>query len=779
MTAASLVLLALLAGPGTRPGQSDNNAVYHGRRNEIAVQPPRLPAEIRLDGDLSEPVWGEAALLTGFSQYRPVDGLAADDSTEVLVWYSEHDIHFGIRAFERHGPVNATLADRDRIGADDYVMILLDTFNDRRRALVFMVNPLGVQADGVLAEGSAASGHSSSDDSVDQSPDFVFDSRGRVTPWGYEIEVRIPFKSIRYQADRVQTWGINIVRQVQHSGHQQTWTPVRRDRTSFLAQSGTLESLTDLRRGLVLDLNPVTTARADGAAVPAGGWDYDADRPEIGANVRWGVTANLTMNGTVNPDFSQIESDVSQLSYDPRQALYFPEKRPFFLEASENFNTPNSLIYTRRIAAPVAAAKFTGKVSGLDVGLLSAVDDDASSSTGDHPVYNLLRLRRDIGTSSTAGIVYTDRVEGERTNRVAAADARLVFGGLYSVQLQGGASFTQVPGRTENWRPIFTLNAARRGRRFGLTTLLEGTHDEFRAASGFVTRPGIVHALIRPSLTRYGEPGALVESSTTSITLDGTWLYDRFMNGVPADDQKLHLGNSFTLRGGWRLSGTLLLESFKYPAELYRDYWIDTGTDTVPYTGTDRITNYDVMVNINSPQFSTFSTSALIIVGRDENFFEWAPAWVALTSASALWRPTDKLRVDARYALQGYWRTDWSAVGVRHIPRLKLEYQVSRPVFVRLVGEYDMNFQDDLRDASRTERPVLFCQAGPLACQPARGYRRGRFRTDALFSYQPTPGTVFFAGYGASMGADDTLSPGALRRSADGFFLKLSYLFRM
>jgi hypothetical protein len=136
--------------------------------------------------------------------------------------------------------------------------------------------------------------------------------------------------------------------------------------------------------------------------------------------------------------------------------------------------------------------------------------------------------------------------------------------------------------------------------------------------------------------------------------------------------------------------------------------------------------------------------------------------------------------VDARYALQGYWRTDGgSAVGVRHIPRLKFEYQVARPVFVRLVGEYDMNFQDDLRDASRTERPVLYCQTGPSACERALGFRRGRFRTDALFSYQPTPGTVFFAGYGASMGADDTLSPGALRRAADGFFLKLSYLFRL
>jgi hypothetical protein len=95
------------------------------------------------------------------------------------------------------------------------------------------------------------------------------------------------------------------------------------------------------------------------------------------------------------------------------------------------------------------------------------------------------------------------------------------------------------------------------------------------------------------------------------------------------------------------------------------------------------------------------------------------------------------------------------------------------------VGEYDMTHQDALRDASRTERPILLCGAGPPDCAPAPGFRRGRFRTDALFSYQPTPGTVFFAGYGASLGADDSRSPADLRRAADGFFVKLSYLFRM
>jgi hypothetical protein len=766
MTKAAL-LLALVAGNAVPP------EIYHGRENRIAVRAPRLSREAKLDGRLDEAVWAEAAVLTGFSQYRPVDGLAAIDSTEILVWYAEHEIFFGIRAFEPHGLVNATLADRDRIGGDDHVQLLLDTFNDRRRALVFSVNPLGVQADGVLTEGE-------NHGQVDLSPDFVYESRGRVTEWGWEVEVRIPFKSLRYQSNRVQTWGLNVVRRVQHSGHTQTWTAARQGQNSFLAQSGTLQDLTELRRGLVLDVNPVLTARADGARNDQQAWRYGRSTPEVGANIRWGVTENLTANLTANPDFSQVESDAGQLSFDPRQALFFPEKRPFFLEASENFSAPNQLIYTRRITAPVVAAKFTGKLSGTDIGVLSAVDDDALSSTGDHPLYNLLRLRRDIGGSSTLGLVYTDRIEGQHYNRVIAADTRLIFGGVYSLLAQVGASFTHSATASSPWRPIFELGAARRGRHFGVTSILEGSHDEFRAASGFVSRPGIVHAQLRPSYTWYGKPDATIQSFTAVLNLDGTWTYDRFMKGNVPDDQKLHTGGDFVFRGGWRMGAQFLLESFKYPPELYTNYWIDAGADTVPFTGTDRISNYDLLLTFGTPQFPKFAADLFTIVGRDENFFEWAPAWIALTTINATWRPTEKLRATGQYVVQSYQRTsDNSVVGIRQIPRVKFEYQLSRPIFVRLVTEYDADRQDDLRDDSRTGRPILLCSPGPTDCARATGYRRGRFRVDGLFSYQPTPGTVLFAGYGSTLDSDVSWRISDMQRATDGFFLKLSYLFRM
>src|SRR3982751_580685 len=256
---------------------TDPSLVYNGRNGQLDVRIPQLEGDVAVDGKLTEPVWLEAAVLTGFSQFSPTDGVPAADTTEILVWYSPTAIHFGIRAFEAHGAVHATLADRDRIAADDHIQILLSTFNDGRQAMVFAVNPLGVQSDGALVETGSTSGNGFNNavvkrEEADLSPDFVYESIGRLTPYGYEVEVRIPFKSIRFQPRKEQSWGINVVRLVQHSGREDSWAPAKRASASFLSQSGRLIGLTDLRRGVVLDFTPSLTARTTGTE-GSSGWD--------------------------------------------------------------------------------------------------------------------------------------------------------------------------------------------------------------------------------------------------------------------------------------------------------------------------------------------------------------------------------------------------------------------------------------------------------------------------------------------------------------------------
>ena len=783
------MLLELLLLAGT----TDPEAVYNGRAGRLDVRPPRLDAELTVDGTLDEAAWSKAAMLTGFSQFTPVDGVPAADSTEVLVWYSATAIHFGIRAFEGHGAVHATLADRDKIAADDYVQILLGTFDDGRQASVFAVNPLGVQSDGALVETGATSGNGFNNavvkrESADLSPDFVFDSKGRLTDYGYEVEVRIPFKSLRFQPAQEQRWGINVTRQVQHSGAEDSWAPAKRASASFLSQSGHLVGLTELSRGLVLEFNPSLTSKTTGSP-GADGWRYAGGSPELGGSLRWGVTNNLNLNATANPDFSQVESDAGQFLFDPRNELFFSEKRPFFLDGIEQFTTPNQLIYTRRIVQPVAAAKLTGKGFGTDIALLSAVDDPGVSRNGhDHPVYNLLRLQRDIGASSRLGLVYTDRIDDRDFNRVGGLDARLLFGELYTVTLQLAGSHTRTAGVTST-APLWYARLVRNGRTFGFRAQLNGSEAEFRARSGFFPRPGYSHANLDPRVTLYGRPGSFIESVTSDLNLDGLYRYDQFATTAGMQEEKIHFNTNLRLRGGWTAGASLLVERFGYPSEVYADYRIElprangTGVDTVPFVGRPTIPNRDYVLQVETPEFAQFSANAFIIWGQDENFYEWASADIMTFNAGLDWRPSDQLRLNGTYQVQRIGRrSDGSTVNLQHIPRLKVEYQVSRPNFLRLVGEYASERQDALRDHSRTEAPLLIFDPGVNDFVRAVAFDHQSFRGDLLFSYQPNPGTVLFAGYGSTLrdpvDPDDPLRTG-LRRADDGFLFKMSYLFRM
>src|SRR5882762_7155099 len=761
---------------------SDSTSSYSGRDRQLDVPIPRLEAEVVIDGDLADSVWARAARLTGFSQYSPNDDVPAADSTQVLVWYSATAIYFGIRAFEQHGRPTMTLANRDQIFGDDNVQILLGTFHDGKQALMFAVNPLGVQGDGALIEGAnvTAGGFIGSAvvgrEQPDLSPDYVFQSRGRVTAWGYEVEVRIPFKSLRYQPKQPQDWSLNIVRQVKHSGFEDSWFPANRANATFIGQSGNLVGLSGMHRGLVMDLNPEATARRTGMRGTSG-YAYETGNPQVGGNVRWGVTDNLTLNGTIKPDFSQVESDAGQLAFDPRQALFFPEKRPFFLEGSELFQVPQGLIYTRRIVQPVASVKLTGTTFGTDIGLLSAVDQKFASVTGtDNPIFNILRAQRSLGRGSRVGLVYTDRVEGSDYNRVAELDSRLVFKEIFGLNLQLAGSRTRVGGVTTT-APLWVGQFTVQHRVWGLRSSFAGISDDFRDASGFIGRAGIVHSYVDPSYTTYGKPGALLERFTGDIVVDGIWQYQNFIHGRRIQDQKLHFNGNAALRGGWNVGAGYFVESFGYDSALFAAYRL--GPDTAArFKGQPTIKNGEYIVQIGTPQWKHFSGSGYFLQGHDENFFEWASGDLLLLSADLSYRPTERLRNSVSY----FWqqvnrRTDGSLVNVGRVLRAKIEYQVSRPLFVRVVGQYIQDKTDSLRDDSRTGAPILI--AGPGGVTRSAASRSNLLHADVLLSYQPVPGTVVFAGYGSNMVDADAFQFRRLTRTDDAFFLKLSYLFRL
>jgi len=765
----------------------DSALVYNGRANRIHVDVPRIDATANIDGNLDDQVWRRAARLTGFSQYQPVDGRPAEEPTEVLVWYSPDAIYFGIRAREIHGNVvRATHANRDNIDSEDQIQILLDTDNSRQIAFLFGVNPYGVQQDGTRsaqfaggAGGPSATGGgfrniNPLEGSVDLNPDYFFESKGRLVEGGYEVEVRIPFKSLRYQDAKVQSWGLHILRRIQHTGFQDTWAPAIRANANFLAQSGSLDGLNDLRRGLVLEATPTVTAHADRSPTLGNGRDYQK-KADLGGDVRWGIRQNLTLNGTINPDFSQVEADVGQVLLNERFALFYPEKRPFFLDGLELFDSPNQLIYTRQIVAPLGGLKLTGKLGGTNIASMLVGDDRQYSWGGNHsPLFGVSRLRYDYGSGNTLGAVLTAREDGASYSRVAAGDFRFYHSKLYFAQFQAAGSWTDSLRNRQNGS-LLQADWDRTGRAWGFHYTLRSLDPGFKAAAGFVNRTGIIEARAFNRLSFYGAQGALVQTYGSFFGLGRIWNNIRGSHGLAETSEQIL--PSATLRGGWQLSGAVTHAYFAFDPVLYSGLTVQRSigllTDTAAFVVPPPEKNeWGGSFRVTTPTYRHFSGTASITESQVPIFREAAPGNSSRIDAALDVRPTTAIRSSLSFSrLTIARKSDGSRFSSETIPRIKVEYQVSPPIFLRLVGQYAARSRSPLED--RNGNPILV--NGVLDT----GSTTNEFSTDWLFSYRPVPGTLVYLGYGSTLEEPREFRFQDLRRTRDGFFGKISYLFRL
>ncbi|MHB0949479.1 MAG: carbohydrate binding family 9 domain-containing protein [Gemmatimonadaceae bacterium] len=778
----SLALAGLLLQVAVaQPAVPSRPPVYNGRAGEVTVPAVRLDTSATIDGVLDEAAWSRAALLTGFSLYAPVDQRPAPDSTEVRVWYSADALYIGVRAFEPHGEVRATLADRDKVSSDDNVEIHLDTFDDRKRAFVLIVNPLGVQADGTKNEaGGFIPGANVGPGQTDLSADFSWQSRGRLVPGGYEVELRIPFSSLRYPRKATQPWGFQVVRKVQHSGYEQTWTPARKASASFIAQAGRLAGLTAMRHGQVIELNPELTSTTLGTpccGTSGDRWDYGS-RAQLGGNVRWALGSNFVLNGTVRPDFSQVEADATQVAADQRFALFYPERRPFFVEGSDQFNVPNTLVYTRRILQPQVAAKVTGTIGRSEVALLTAVDDRSTTRDGSRPLVNVVRLSRSVGAQSTLGMLYSGRTSGARLNHVGGADARLVFGRLYFAQFQAVGSVTRANGAART-APMWEAVVDRTGRQFGFHYNLTGIGNGFETDNGFVPRTGYVQPNMANRLTVYGKPGGVFERYNVFSTVTGIWRYGDFFRGRSMLENRMSVNNQFTFRGGWNVNVNPALSSYAFDPAAYARTWSPglSGGPPAAFVPPGRTSAVVSGFSVSTPQFRRGSASVGANIGNDVDFLEASRVRRRDYNATLVLRPSDRLRAEARYVSTTFTRRrDGGEVLAARIPRLKVEYQIARPVFVRVVSQYESTRRAALLDWRTGE--VLLVGGDAATATPSVARSANALRTDWLFSYRPSPGAVFFAGYGNTLAEPEALAFRDLRRVNDAFFVKMSYVFR-
>jgi hypothetical protein len=702
-----------------------------------------------------------------------VDGRAAAERTEVLVWYSPSAIHFGIIAYDRSpGSIRATVADRDKINDDDRVVIFLDTFNDRRRAFAFGSNALGVQEDGVRSEGGGGGGGGGL--GMDRSQDYLFASRGQITDSGYTVEVRIPFKSLRYPGGKEMTWGFNVVRNTPRTGFEDTWSAVKRGSSSFLAQSGFLTGLHDLHRGVVTEIQPFITASASGERLEETGiYERGPIDPDYGANIRLGFTS-LAIDGTINPDFSQIEADAGVVNLNERFALFFDERRPFFLEGIELFNTPGSLVYTRRIANPIAGSKITGKFGRFGIAHLTAIDevpDENDETITRRPLSSITRVRADIGANSLAGATFTNRSMGGAYNRLAEADARFVIGSIYSLDLAAGNSWTLDTAGTRVGR-IWSLDFGRTGRSWGFSYDFQGRSEDFEAGLGFVPRVGDINIRASNRLTLFGPPGALFEGITFFGSVNRYWDYSDFGHERPTEGEN-SLSAFGRLRGGWSYNGSVRFGFVDFKPDFYDGAEVMESGQLVPYVGPDRLNDaLELTVSFNTPNWRIGSADVRLS-SKDVGIFSEAAAGHEISLRGTVdVRPSPSVRIEGRTTFSRITRArDGSEFGRTIIPRLRVEVQPDRRFFFRAIAEY----RSQRRDALRSALTGALLYIDDVISEPNPS---DRLRVDLLLSYQPVQGTVAFLGYGSTYEGDRPLTFRQLTRQNDSFFLKLAYQIR-
>jgi hypothetical protein len=776
--------LAAATGPGQHaPAQGPD--VYDGREGKLRVDLPRLDApDITIDGHLDEGAWSEAALLTGFTQREPVEGAPASERTEVRVFYTERALYLGIRASVRDPrTLRATLAERDQITGDDHIRILLDPYNDRRRAHALYVNPLGVQQDGVMDERGRPP--------TDYSPDFHFASAGRVTAEGYEVEVRIPFSSLRVPSAEVQSWGLHLIRHIAATGAVESWAPLSRDEPNLLPQAGTLAGLTgmDLRRPI--EVNPVVVARRDGARPrPDAPFQRESPRGEVGINLQAGLTPEITLDVTVNPDFSQVEADAGQITVNERFAVAYPEMRSFFLEGADIFSGPERLVHTRRIVSPLGAAKVTGRREGIEFGYLGALDDlpAAGDLPGERAFFHIARASRSFGSGRSAGGLVTHREGESEANTVAATDTRIRFGRHHTAIVQAAGSRTASDDGTARVGHLLHASLDKTARNHGYYLRLVDLPRDFVSRAGFIPRTGYSDLFGMHRLSWFGAEGALIQRTDLRASGGTLWTGREMWSASRPVEGWLRVSPQVRLRGNTEVGVEYTQRFYDLDPAVYA-HLSGQDPDGNRFDGAAVVEPiarhrglHGLSLSLASDYFRRATGSLTMEIAETPVFAEGVRGRASNLTLSAAMRPTAVLRVDARLAYSELHRQhDGSRYSRAVIPRLRAEYQITRDLFVRGTGQYLAEEVDYLRAPGgapylREGVPFRLRRGETVLAGAAQSHP---LQLEALISYRPAPGTTLFLGYGREMMDAEAFRFGQMPARSEGLFLKASYLFRI
>lgn len=744
-----------------------------------AIKIPRVAHAPRLEdfeGMAPNGPASELQRVTDFIQNQPSDGKPATERTDAYLGYDESNLYVVLVCFDSRHAVQADLTRREPstpFDSDDYVEVVLDTFQDKRHAFIFDINPRGVQADGLWTEGQG----------TDYSWDTLWHSRSKINSQGYVIWTAIPFHSLRFHPSSADHWGVILSRYIAHKNEYDNWPFVSAKLAGRLNQEATVTGLENVSPGRNMQLIPYVESNTfrtlDTRDSTQPQFDSASFRGKAGLDSKLVFHDSLVLDATVNPDFAQVESDEPQNTVNQRFAVFFPEKRPFFLENSNFFEAPliafaqqPRMVFTRQIADPSFGIRLTGKHGPWNLGFLVADDRSPGLSVpnsdplyGTRAYFAIGRVSRDLSEQSSVGAMFTDREYRGSYNRVGGLDGTFRLNQNWNASYRGYMSSTLDPVTGYSFGQHHEGVLVGSGRRFSLGLQYLDITPNFVALTGFVPRVDqrtinqYGHFYFRPEgkhLVFHGpeENGDVIWSSHNTVlqqtaSFDYVFGFQRNIvvapiigyesdvlrpvdfTGLPNNRQYAQDVAGIVFRGSpWRM--------FSWNTRIFRDGTVVVvpAAGQLPYTGNET---------------AIYQTIGL--------------------------KPTHRLQIDNTYILERVVNgAAHHGVVNSDIIRSKWNYQFTREFSLRFIAQYDGLLTNPVYSDLQTTKNMNF---------------------DVLFTYFLHPGTAVYVGYNSNLeNVDPALclhlpnstmcdpNGGGLLRgnqlTNDGrqLFVKISYLFR-
>ncbi len=698
-----------------------------------ALEPPKI------DGTLEEEIWQREPLALGdWISYNPLRGEKSEFRTDVRVAYDDHYLYFAFHCLDPEpAKIRTTISRRDNAFNDDWVGLSLDSAATGQNSYHLIVNPSGIQMDALNTPSSGERWEA----------DLIWDSAGKLTDDGYVVEIRLPLQSIRFAGGINVKMGILFWRHISRTGVSSSWPDLPPGQWVFERHAHLLFS--ELHQKRLMEVLPSLTHSITQLRATEHSWNRWTGDTNVGIGVKYGITSNITLDATINPDFSQVESDAFQVQVNQRYPIFYTEKRPFFMEGMALFNVAGTGgdgnmrvgVHTRKIVSPAWGSKLTGTAGKVTFGLLDASDktpEDLGNRgitvAGKNKIFTIGRATYSLGKANYVGAILTDTEHAGRFNRVAGGDLnfRVSSTQLFSATFLESQTGTESANATHGTASQITYNY--NSHRFSSGTQVEHYGRDFQMDPAFYNRTGFT------SGWNYGELDFYPAERTGGVIKKiFPFYWSRY-------------GRDQVQNGNERL--TLVGIRFNFTRQGYLD--VDYGFGREPWAN-QRFKNNRMNTNANLQVFRWLYLTGNIQKGYATYYDRINPFQGKNLSGNfgITFQPNQHINVNPQY--NGV-RFDRASTGERvftvHIINIQATYQFDKHLRARVIEQFD------------SSQHLLL--------------------NDLLGMYELVPGAVFYAGYGSlyerpaaqtGVAFPSTFGNGYLTTSR-GLFFKASYLHR-